>query len=413
MGRRPLPVIIMLMLAACLSQGCARILLYFGKAEPGVQAPWAPKPKSVPGRHRVSVVSTRRILPGKGIPPSAIVKTSNNNVAVIRYEGRTWLAWRTAPSHFASPGVILQVMSSADERTWRLECRIAMDSDLREPEWLALKGKLFLYFTQLGSNSLAFEPKGMFAAVRDEHGRWSGPHPMGLGDVIGWRIRHVDGRPVLIAYENGVSLFRIGGDPLRVDLLTTDDGLNWRPLDPGHKSVHVGGGSEADFDFAPDGTLYAVMRNEFGERGRYGSLVCTAPPGRMTEWTCRDDPRKFDSPYVFAHDGEVYLLARRNVTPSGAFELPVFMRNIRNHLSYIVKGKRCSLWRFADGGKRIVFVLDLPSRGDTCFPSVLEGKDGKVIVYDYSSDIRGPDSPWSVGQRRPTYLYRHELAFTR
>jgi hypothetical protein len=34
------------------------------------------------------------------------------------------------------------------------------------------------------------------------------------------------------------------------------------------------------------------------------------------------------------------------------------------------------------------------------------------VVYDYSSDIEGPDLPWTVGQRRPTYVYRHVLEFS-
>jgi hypothetical protein len=31
------------------------------------------------------------------------------------------------------------------------------------------------------------------------------------------------------------------------------------------------------------------------------------------------------------------------------------------------------------------------------------------VVYDYSSDIAGPELPWTAGQRRPTFIYRHVL----
>lgn len=393
--------------------GCSNLLLYVGKAEPGAQAPWAPSPASEPGRHAVSVISTERIVPGPRLPQGTVTLKSNNNLAVTRHEGRVWLAWRTASTHFATDTAMIQVMSSADEKAWRLEHRIALGTDVREPQFLSIDGRLMLYFSMLGKNSLAFEPKGMYGVERRSDGSWSNPYAMGLGDVIGWRIRNESGVPYLVAYDNGVSLYKIGGDPLKVLLLTTEDGFQWKPALEDRPVIHVGGGSETDFTFAEDGTLYAVMRNEFGERGRYGSLVCTAPRGKMGEWSCLDDPRKFDSPHVFAHDGEVYLVARRNVTPSGRFERPVLMRSIRNHLDYIIKGKRCALWRFAEGGKRIAFVLDLPSRGDTCFPSVLKNADGTVTVYDYSSDIHGPDSPWSVGQRSPTFIYRHVLSFTR
>jgi hypothetical protein len=64
------------------------------------------------------------------------------------------------------------------------------------------------------------------------------------------------------------------------------------------------------------------------------------------------------------------------------------------------------------GEDRVAFVLDLPSRGDTCFPSMLPmSEDGRLVVYDYSSDIDGPELPWAAGQRRETFVYRHELKF--
>jgi hypothetical protein len=127
--------------------------------------------------------------------------------------------------------------------------------------------------------------------------------------------------------------------------------------------------------------------------------------------------RKFDSPLVFEHDGEIYVVARRNVTSSGAYDVasgPRLLRTIRNELSYITTAKRCSLWRFIPGEDRLAFVLDLPSRGDTCFPSVLSTEQPDTLaIYDYSSDIDGPDLPWSAGQRRETFVYRHELVFRR
>lgn len=73
----------------------------------------------------------------------------------------------------------------------------------------------------------------------------------------------------------------------------------------------------------------------------------------------------------------------------------------------------CALWRFVPAERRSAYVLDLPSRGDTCFASVLEGASpDEVIVYDYSSPIDGPDVAWNVGQERETRVYRHVLRFT-
>lgn len=94
----------------------------------------------------------------------------------------------------------------------------------------------------------------------------------------------------------------------------------------------------------------------------------------MTRWTCVSDPKKYDSPLVFALDGETYVVARRNRTLDGRYDVAEglrFLHGVRNELSYIREAKRCSLFRFVPGETRLAFVLDLPSRGDTCFPSLL------------------------------------------
>jgi hypothetical protein len=57
----------------------------------------------------------------------------------------------------------------------------------------------------------------------------------------------------------------------------------------------------------------------------------------------------------------------------------------------------------------VSWVLDLPSRGDTCFPSALDLGDGRYEVYNYSSDVEGDDVSWLEGQVNPTYIYRSEI----
>jgi hypothetical protein len=145
-----------------------------------------------------------------------------------------------------------------------------------------------------------------------------------------------------------------------------------------------------------------------------GSKLCRSGSS-LEGWTCTSDRRKYDSPLVFEHAGEIYVVGRRNLTPDGRYGVSAragALGTIQNELAYITTAKRCSLWHWNKLEQRLGFVLDLPSRGDTCFPSRLEGGDAsRVVIYDYSSDIDGPELPWAAGQRRPTYVYRHELAF--
>src|SRR5687768_4540532 len=60
-----------------------------------------PPPISEPGRHTVEVIDTRLIVPSDGLPDETMPMHSNNNLDVIRHAGRVFLAWRTAPDHFA------------------------------------------------------------------------------------------------------------------------------------------------------------------------------------------------------------------------------------------------------------------------------------------------------------------------
>lgn len=368
-------------------------------------------PPTDSGPHSVQVRSTRRVVPAPGVDDALLVHQANNNLDVARHQGRVYLAFRNAPNHFASADARIHVVSSRDERVWRHEATYHLGRDLREPRLLSWNDKLVLFVTVLGSNPYAFEPEGFRLAERRGDGDWSALEPLYKPGYIAWRARVERGVPYLIAYR-GDNMYALDGPPMTVDLLTTRDGRTWEPVEAARSSVYVGGGSETDFAIVGD-SLLAVVRNERGDTFGWGSSVCSAEVGDLTRWSCRGDGRKFDSPAVFTVDGEVYLIARRNVTETGAYDVSPgwgLVRTVGNELAYIREAKRCSLWR-VDRERLVHFVLDLPSRGDTCFPGVLSDESGRVTVYDYSSAIDGPDVPWSVGQRGPTFIYRHELLF--
>jgi hypothetical protein len=376
-------------------------------------------PPSEPGRHTVTVTDTRQVIPGPGIPMETPPGNSNNNLDVVRFEGRVYLAWRTAPDHFASSQTRIFVVSSSDERTWRFEHQLQLATDLREPRFLALGPRLFLYVSRLGTNPLAFEPQGVSVTERRPDGTWSPLEPVEMPGFLAWRTRVERGRAYMVGYLYGERIYRFAQMPIHVDLLTSTDGRVWNPLEPGRRTVYQGGGSEADFTLGDDGTLYAVIRNELGDDTGWGSKVCRAPADALTRWTCRSDPRKYDSPLMFWYDGEAYLVARRNVTATGHYDLMLrgsdfTTQVVRYQLDYRNHPKRCALWRYVQGEDRIAFVLDLPSRGDTCFAQVLEGSTpDERIVYNYSSPLDGPDLPWWQGQQGETRIYRHVLRFAR
>lgn len=386
--------------------------------QPDTDAGPPPPPPSEPGRHTVEVLETRQVVPGDGLPSEAISMTSNNNLDVIRHDGRVYLAFRTGPDHFAGPEVLMHVVSSDDELTWEHEATFDFDTDLREPRFLVLDGRLLFYFSILGTNRFRFEPMGVRMSERLADGTWTEPADIGMTGYVVWRTRTERGTPYMTAYLGGEHIYLFDGMPLDVELRTTTDGLIWTPLrtEPGY--VYRGGGSEMDFTLDDDGNLFSIIRNEAGDDTGWGSLVCRADAADIADWTCVHDPKKYDSPLMFWHDGEAYLIGRRNVTETGRYDLGTpgatpTITTVRYQVDYSNSPKRCAVWRWVRDEDRIAYITDLPSRGDTCFPARIDTTDpNRIVLYNYSSDINGPDIAWNVGQEGPTFIYRHVLEFT-
>ena len=59
-------------------------------------------------------------------------------------------------------------------------------------------------------------------------------------------------------------------------------------------------------------------------------------------------------------------------------------------IEYSFNPKRCALWKVDPKELTVSFVIDLPSRGDTCFASQIT-QDDKVTIYNYSSLLDGAE----------------------
>ena len=414
------PVIGVAWIAAC--SAAAPVVAVADASTPPEEEPDAappPPPKVELGRHAVAVVDHRRVVPAADLPREAVAGNSNNNLDVVRFDGRVYFAFRSSKDHYASDTTAVYVVSSPNERDWRFEARFTAESDLREPRFLALGSKLFFYLARLGKDPLKFEPKGTSVSVRGDDGAWGPLVDIQKPGYIAWRTKVERDVPYMTAYLGGEHIYDFSGLPLSVELLTTKDGIAWTPLPGAEAVVSRGGGSETDFTIDDDGSLYAVIRNEAGDETGFGSKVCRAAAGSLGTWTCKHDKKKYDSPLVFRVDDEIYLVGRRNLTETGNYDLErrdltIPGQELTYQLDYRGKPKRCSLWRWVKGEDRIAYVLDLPSKGDTCFASVIQGeKPNERIIYNYSSELDLPGEPtWGQGQIGPTSIYREVLAFT-
>ena len=157
--------------------------------------------------------------------------------------------------------------------------------------------------------------------------------------------------------------------------------------------------------------MIAVSRNELGDELGWGSKICRADAATPGDWTCAGDPKKYDSPLVFRHGDDVYLIGRRNVTETGNYDL--MRRDLPRQdqasvyeLEYWMTPKRCALWRVEPTTLAVSHVLDFPSSGDTCFAGLVELGDGRYLVYDYSSPLDDDlDRSWMAGQFGPTSIH--------
>lgn len=367
--------------------------------------------------HKVELGETVKLVPNDSFPAEVKIQPANNNLDVIRFDGRLFLVFRTAPKHFASDQVELYVVSSKDEKTWEFEAKFFQQTDLREPRFFVWKDKLQLYFAQLGKDQAAFEPGQMYKSSRNKLGDWTKEEKVFKPGFIPWRFRENDGKPIMVGYDGGENIYKFNGQPLHVYLLTTTDGATWTPFNPQREYVLQGGTSETDIAFDNDGNLYAVARNEAGDKDGFGSKICMATKDDITKWTCKPDPKKYDSPLLFSHKNEIYLVGRRNMTKTGNYDLmqpdlTMQQQATDNQAAYWKEPKRCSLWHVNKVSLTVKHILDLPSKGDTCFPSIIKNSDNQYTIYNYSSDIDGPDRPWLDGQLNPTNIYSHIIKFS-
>ena len=59
-------------------------------------------------------------------------------------------------------------------------------------------------------------------------------------------------------------------------------------------------------------------------------------------------------------------------------------------------------------------MVDIPGRGDTCYPAVIPTGRDRYLVYNYTSPLDGPDEPWGTALLHgPTLIYRTTLVFAR
>lgn len=360
------------------------------------------------------------VAPSAALPAAARCDASNNNCAIAFHDGRLFLAWRTNETHFASANARLLVVSSTDlGRTFEMEHEVAIGADVREPSLLSLGGRLILHYFEAGTNPVAFEPKHVWQSERLGPGRFSRAVTVLQAGEVPWDLKVRGGRAWMTSYRGGH--YNLSG-PADVDVLfqVSADGLAWAPVPgtgPGGR-VYRGGVSEVGFEFDPAGGLVAVTRLEDGDTTGFGAHVATAAAGSLGSWSfpARADRERYDSPRLFRHGDDLYLVARRDVGgpyDRGLTYLPFDLQRIYNLGAYSLRLKRTTLYRVEPATRRVIPLVDLPGCGDTAFPAVARLSANEFLVANYTSPLGGYDPSWIEGQiaAAGTQIYLTTITF--
>jgi hypothetical protein len=309
------------------------------------------------------------------------------------------------------------VAYSVDEgRTWKKDLSFGIGADVREGLLKSIAGVLHLYYFEGGSRATAFDPKRVIHRMRLKGGEWSEPVQIAGPKEVVWEIKEYKGRMYKLSYQGPHYRFIPG--ILEVKFEESSDGSNWAPVDGARDSVvYLGGVSEVAIEFDDDGNLYGVGRNEDGDNSGWGTQIFTAKAGHLSEWSTlkRSLPERYDSPRMFKHHGEIFLVSRKASAPfdRGYRYLPFNVKRWLYLGLYSLGTIRTALFHLNTETLTPELITELPSAGDNAFPSITPTDENSFLLANYSSPLEHSDWSWIKGQKSSegTQIYGLDLTW--
>ncbi len=357
------------------------------------------------GAQKVSFSELENLTTSGRIQSEVPMLKANNYLDITYFKGKYYLAFRTAPTHFASKKTLLVVLSSADRRYWTVETQFAFGADIREPRFCVLGDTLLLYFFIGGTKPLKFEPREICLAKTNGSG-WSGAQNIGLDGYVPWRVRSRNDTLFMSAYYGKNLYEKNHRADLRIFIST--NGNKWQPISKSPQ-IDLPHAEEGEFIFGSDSCFYAVVRLESN-----GALVCKGQNCAIDQWETKRTKYKYDSALLFEHNSDIYLVSRRNL--DGEMDKIKKRKNdthgrMRNLIRYSITKKVTALFKLDKENLTLHHVLDFPSTGDNAFPAIVKLDDKNYWLMNYSSDITKRKKSWLVGQFSKTFIYETVLTF--
>lgn len=329
-----------------------------------------------------------------------------SNTDMIHYKGSFFLIHAATKWHLEDKNGVLMIQQSSDAKEWKDVAHIVVpDTDVRDPKFAIIKGKLFLYF--LPNWSFDPNPTTTYWSVSEDGTHWDLPRELVTVRVVHaaaggkkklvatggwklWRPKTRDGRTWYVIASGKKPYINAAGDLVNIDvdtitvLLKSTDGVNWTEVSEVY-TAH--GNGEPCMEFMPDGSIIATLRcgslgtggYEFGNATGNTVIATSSPPYAIWS-TAHSFITRLDGGTLFPLGGRIFAAGRDHLGPR--FDMG-------NHLAK----KRTAVYEVKKD--RLVFLFDLPSNGDTAYTGVVRRGDDIYISY-YTCPV-DKDYPWILG----------------
>lgn len=340
------------------------------------------------------------------LPEQVKIQHSNNNLDLAKLHDKYYLAFRTAPTHFASKKSVLYIVSSTDMQHWNFEVEIKYGCDLREPRFIVYHDTLRLLFFTGGSNLFKFEPREILLTQTTGNSSWTTPVSVNLNGFVPWRLRSLNDTLYLSAYYGKNLYGKTHQSNLR--LFHSTNAFDWKPISE-KPQIDIARAEEGEFIFDKDGNLFATVRLE-----GTGSLVCKADRSDLVNWQTTRSKYKYDSALLFEYKNEIYLISRRNL--DGEVDKVKNRKRenqgrANNLIRYSITQKVTALFKLNKENLTLSHLVDFPSTGDCSYPAIAPISETYFLLMNYSSNIKGRKKNWLNGQFGKTYIYQSMLKF--
>ncbi len=344
-------------------------------------------------------------------------QNSNNNVNISIFNSKLYLAFRSSKTHFAGKSTKVYVVSTKNLKDWKKEFEIGIDSDIREPHFLKLDNKLALIYFEGGTNIAAFEPQKLKSFSTNGNEKWT-EDTIRLGEDkdVHWSIKRRNNIYYATLYSG--SHYKLRGESnLLLRFNYSPDGINWKGIGDSFGVVYKGGVSETDFEFDTDGNLWAITRNEDGDKTGFGSHLAFANSDQLYKWefTEKSFPHAYMSPKLFRYCDHIFLIARKNLGENEfgftSNKRSMTFQRLNNWINFSLSPKTTALYIIDKEKRTIRHLTDLPGYGDTAFPSILRLDANTFLIANYTSPLNKPNRTWLGGQLGKTSIYLQVLRF--